>query len=63
MLTCPFAVCLSVWHKWEQRSEENKVGDDDRQSRAFIFSKWKSGCMMEVMVVGTEGVRAKGEGA
>lgn len=35
------------------------MGDDDRQSRAFIFSKWKSGCMMEVMVVGKEGVRAK----
>lgn len=35
--------------------------DDDRQSRAFIFSKWKSGCMMEMM--GMEGVRAKGERA
>jgi len=46
MLTCPFAVCLYVWHKREQRSGENRVGDDDRQSRAFIFSEWKSGCMM-----------------
>lgn len=64
MLTCPFAVCPSVWHKWKQRIGENKVGDDDRQSRAFIFSKRKSGCMMEMMVVGFKRIFSKkGKGA
>lgn len=37
MLTCPFTACPYFWHKWVQRSGENKVEDDDRQSRAFIF--------------------------
>lgn len=59
MITCPFAACLYFWHKWETRSGENKVGDDDRQSRAFIFSEWESGCAMRMIVVGTVGVRAK----
>lgn len=62
MITCPFAACLYFWHKWEMRSGENKVGDDDRQSRAFIFSEWESGCAMWMMVVGMVGVRAKGDG-
>lgn len=38
------------------------MGDDDRQSRAFIFSEWKSGCVRQPMPVGMEGVRAKGDG-
>lgn len=61
MITCPFAACLYFWHKWGQRSGANKVGDDDRQSRAFIFSEWKSGCVMQPTPVGMEGVRAKGD--
>lgn len=55
MITCPFAARLYFRHKWVRRSGENKVGDDDRQSRAFIFSEWKSGCVMQMMVVGMEG--------
>lgn len=43
--------------------ERTKLGDDDRQSRAFIFFEWKSGRMMVMMVVGMEGVRENGEGA
>lgn len=38
--------------------QRNKVGDDDRQSRAFILVK--SGCMMD-MIAGREGVEMKGK--